>query len=178
MAPRSFIRLLVAAFAALSCSDESSSGPNSPILDQRQLTYSAGLSARTLPGYAVWQSFTPSISGTLTAIDMGFFNDMSGTGQLQVLSGDGSGGPVLETLTVSVQGLTRPEVTWNTWTVSVPVSAGSVYTFRFTPDATTLPDPYGVALGDLYPRGVLGLDDPSGTYRTMSDMVFRTFVTP
>jgi hypothetical protein len=149
-----------------------------PGLDQQQRVYDGGTSARTLPGYTVWQSFTPSVSGTLTEIDMGFFNEMSGSGQLQVLSGDGTAGPVLQTLTVPVLGITRPGVTWNEWTVSVPVFAGSLYTFKFTPDAATLPDPYGVAIGagNPYARGVMGLDDPSGSYRTDFDLVFRTFV--
>lgn len=149
-----------------------------PVLDQLQLAYDGGTSARTLPGYSVWQSFTPSISGTLTEIDMGFFNDMSGSGQLDILSGDGTAGSVLQTLTVPVVGFTQPGVTWNTWTVRVRVTAGSVYTFKFTPNSATLPDPYGVAIGvgDPYPRGVMGLDDPSGSYRTDFDVVFRTFV--
>ena len=152
--------------------------PPTGVLDQQQLVYDGGTSARTLPGYSVWQSFTPSVSGTLTEIDMGFFNDMSGSGQLQILLGDGSAGPVLQTLTVPVLGITQPEVTWNSWVVSVPVTAGSLYTFRFTPNAATLPDPYGVAIGagNPYTRGVMGLDDPSGSYRTDFDLVFRTFV--
>ncbi|HZI21526.1 MAG TPA: hypothetical protein VFD76_03390 [Gemmatimonadales bacterium] len=146
------------------------------ILDQEQLVYDGGASARTLPGYSVWQSFTPGVSGTLTEIDMGFFNDMSGSGQLQVLSGDGSAGPVLQTLTVPVRGITQSPVTWNAWAVSVSVTAGLRYTFRFTPNAATLPDPYGVALGSSnpYPGGVMGTDDPSGSYRTDFDAVFRT----
>jgi len=150
----------------------------SGVLDQQQLIYNGGTSARTLPGYSVWQSFTPSISGTLSEIDMGFFNDMSGSGELQILSGDGTAGPVLQTLTVSVLGITQPEVTWNAWVVNVPVTAGSRYTFKFTPNAATLPDPYGVAIGvgNPYPGGDMGVDDPSGSYRTDFDMVFRTFV--
>lgn len=170
---------LVTPVASLLTGCEKSKGPIEPLeSDQQQLVYSGGTSARTLPGYSVWQSFTPSISGILTEIDMGFFNDMSGSGQLIILSGDGTSGPVLQTLTVPVRGITQPEVTWNTWAVNVPVTAGSLYTFEFTPNAATLPDPYGVAIGvgNPYPRGVMGLDDPSGSYRTDFDLVFRTFV--
>jgi hypothetical protein len=47
-------------------------------VDQQQLVYDGGTSARTLPGYTVWQSFTAGLTGTLAEIDMGFFNDMSG----------------------------------------------------------------------------------------------------
>jgi hypothetical protein len=134
--------------------------------------------ARERCGYTVWQSFTAGISGTLTQIDMGFFNDISGSGQLQILAGDGTSGQVLQTLTVPVHSVSAG-VNWNSWLVNVPVQAGAVYTFNFTPDAATLPDPYGVAIGanNPYPGGVMGLNDPSGSYRTDFDLVFRTYVT-
>ena len=150
----------------------------SGILDQQQLLYNGGTSARTLPGYTVWQSFTAGITGTLTQIDMGFFVEMTGSGQLQILAGDGTSGQVLQTLTVPVHAVATG-ITFNSWTVSVPVQAGSVYTFNFTPNAATLPDPYGVAIGtgNPYPGGVMGLNDPSGSYRTDFDLVFRTYVT-
>jgi hypothetical protein len=169
---------LIAAVAALSCSGSDSTSSSPAVLDQQQLLYDGGTSARTLAGYTVWQSFTPNVSGTLSEIDIGFFNDMSGSGQLQVRSGDGTAGQVLQTLTVPVLGITRPAVTWNAWTVSVPVTAGSLYTFEFTPNAATLPDPYGVAIGsgNPYARGSMGLDDPSGSYPTDNDLVFRTYV--
>lgn len=147
-------------------------------LDQQQLTYNGGLSARTLPGYSVWQSFTAGVSGTLTEIDMGFFNNMSGSAQLQIFSGQGTQGSLLQTLTVPVTGLTQTAVTWNAWMVNVQVQAGQQYTFCLTPNATTLPDPYGVAVGspNPYAGGVLGVKDPSGSYPTSSDAVFRTYV--
>src|SRR5215472_6102283 len=69
-------------------------------LDQEQLLYNGGMSARTLPGYTVWQSFTAGVSGTLTQIDMGFFNNMSGDGVLRVYVGSGTAGAVLQTLNV------------------------------------------------------------------------------
>ena len=149
------------------------------VLDQQQTLYSGGASARTLPGYTVWQSFTAGLSGTLTEIDMGFFNDMSGSGQLQIFDGQGTSGTLLQTLVVPVIGITQPGVTWNYWTtVDVPVLAGQMYTFNLIPDAATLPDPYGVAIGALnpYPGGVMGLNDPSGSYPTDYDVVFRTYV--
>ena len=149
-----------------------------PVVDQQQLVYNGGTSARTLPGYTVWQSFTAGITGTLTEIDMGFFNDMSGSAQLEILAGAGTGGAVLQTLTVPVVGITQPGVTWNAWGVNVPVTAGSVYTFNITPNAATLPDPYGVAIGSNspYAGGTMGLNDPSGSYTTSFDIVFRTYV--
>ncbi len=147
-------------------------------VDQEQPVYDGGTSARTLPGYTVWQSFAAGVTGTLSRIDMGFFNDMSGSARLSILEGEGTAGVELASLDVPVVGLSQPGVTWNAWTVSVPVEAGSIYTFRIEPDAATLPDPYGVAIGSAspYARGVMGLDDPSGTYETPFDVVFRTYV--
>src|SRR5262249_54228646 len=76
------------------------------VLDQQQLTYNGGMSARTLPGYTVWQSFTAGASGTLVEIDMGFFNSMAGDGRLRIYSGEGTTGALLQTLSVSVGGIT------------------------------------------------------------------------
>ena len=151
--------------------------PSAAVLDQQQLVYNGGASARTLPGYYIWQSFTPGISGTLTQIDMGFFNDMSGSGLLEIFAGQGTTGQLLQALTVPVIGITQTPVTWNAWMVDVPVTAGSVYTFKFTPDAATLPDPYGVAIGagNPYPGGGMGFGDPTN-FEPDLDMVFRTFV--
>jgi hypothetical protein len=148
------------------------------VLDQQQLIYDGGLSARTLPSYTVWQSFTAGLTGPLVEIDMGFFNDMSGNGTLRIYAGEGTTGAVLQTLNVPVVGITQPPVTWDNWTVNVPVVAGQIYTFELTPNPQTLPDPYGVAIGasNPYPRGVLGLNDPSGSQTTSFDTVFRTFV--
>lgn len=147
-------------------------------LDDEQSVYDGGTSARTLPGYTVWQSFTPSTSGTLCRIDMGFFNDMSGFGELQVLEGEGTAGALLSSQRVPVVAFSVPGVSWNSWDVDVPVSAGLRYTFNFIPDAATLPDPYGVAIGagNPYPDGVMGLDDPSGSYPLGFDVCFRTFL--
>lgn len=151
-----------------------------PILDQQQLVYNGGTSARTLPEYTVWQSFTAGISGILREIDMGFFNDMSGAALLQIFAGDGTMGTLLQSLNVPVTGITQTPVTWNVWGVDVSVVARSHYTFNIIPDAATLPDPYGVAIGDPNPYvgGVMGGNDPTGSHRTDFDVVFRTFVDP
>lgn len=150
-----------------------------PVLDQQQLLYNGGTSARTLHGYKVWQSFTAGITGTLVEIDMGFFNAMSGYALLEVRAGDGSAGAVLASQRVPVTAVDGG-VSWNAWTVSVPITAGELYTFEVTPEAATLPDPYGVcvAMSNPYPRGTMGLDDPSGSYRTDFDLVFKTYVSP
>jgi hypothetical protein len=93
-------------------------------LDQQQLLYDGGTSARTLPGNTVCRSFTAGLTGTLTEIDMGFFNDRSGNGTLRIYSGQGTSEAILETLTVPVVWITQPAVTWNDWTLSVPIQAG------------------------------------------------------
>jgi hypothetical protein len=146
--------------------------------DQAQLVYDGGTSARTLPGYTIWQSFTPSVTGRLCRLEMGFFNDMSGEGLLEIREGEGTSGTVLQSLVVPVVGVTGGGATMNAWAIDVAVTAGSLYTFELTPDAATLPDPYGVAIGagDPYPRGVMGIDDPSGSYPTPFDTNFRAHV--
>jgi hypothetical protein len=109
---------------------------------------------------------------------MGFFNDMQGIGVLELREGEGSTGPVLQSLVVPVVGHDGGGVSWNSWAVDVPVTAGATITWTFTPDASTLPDPYGVAIGSTnpYPGGVMALVDPSGTWITPFDVVFRTHV--
>ncbi|MCC7390445.1 MAG: hypothetical protein IT431_16960 [Phycisphaerales bacterium] len=148
------------------------------VLDQEQLLYNGGTSARTLPGYTVWQSFTAGLTGTLDTIEMGFFNDMSGDGVLRIYEGRGTHGALLQQLNVPVVGITQQGPTWNLWAVNAQVTAGLQYTFELTPNADTLPDPYGVCIGayDPYTRGVFGINDPSGSYETEFDMVFRTRV--
>ena len=148
------------------------------VLDQQQTTYNGGMSARTLAGYSTWQSFTAGLTGTLTEIDMGFFGSMSGSATLRIRAGSGTGGAVLEALIVPVFTAPGGALTYDAWSVAVAVQAGSQYTFQITPDAATLPDPYGVALGsgNPYAGGALGVDDPSGTYPTNFDATFRTYV--
>lgn len=148
------------------------------VIDQQQLVYTAGTSARTLPGYTIWQSFTAGITGQLTGIDMGFFTVMNGDGTLQIYAGQGTRGTLLQTLTVPVVVTSPYNYSWVHWTVNVPSVAGQQYTFNFTPNPRTLPDPYGVAVSfaNVYAGGTMAIVDPSGTYPGM-DLVFRTYVT-
>jgi hypothetical protein len=156
------------------CHEWPSQAPDAP--DQEQTVYDGGMSARTLHGCAVWQSFTAGSTGILAEIDLGFFNDMSGRAQLDVYHGEGRDGTVLQSLQVTVTGITQKSVTWNTWKTQAPVVKGEVYTFSITP--VSLPDPYGLALGshNPYSGGALGVDDPSGSHPTKFDAVFRTFI--
>jgi len=151
-----------------------------PLLDQAQLVYNGGLSARTLSGYSHWQSFTPSISGQLMQIDIGFFTKMRGDGTLALYSGKGIKGDLLCSVPVPVVAGERGG-SWNSYSLSAVVSAGRQYTFHFIPNPLTLPDPYGVCVGakaSLYTRGTFAIVDPSGEYTLSSQSVFRTYVIP
>lgn len=145
------------------------------VLDQSQTSYDGGMSARTLQGYSYWQSFTAGITGDMVRIDCAFFGNMNGTATLKVFAGEGTGGQLLETKTVSI--FSNSNLTWDTWTVNVPVLANSKYTYEFKPIAG-LPDPYGVCVGSgRYSRGSLGFTDPSqsSTWEPF-DMMFKTYV--
>jgi hypothetical protein len=154
------------------------SGRATTLLDQEQTQYYGGLSALTTAGDSVGQSFMAGVSGTLSEIDMGFFDDISGVGQLQILDGSGLGAPTLATETVSVTSTTSTGVSWNDWQVNVPVIAGHVYTFMFTPGAG-IPNPYGVAIGqeNSYTRGTLYLWYQGSPESQDFQTVFRTYVT-
>ena len=148
---------------------------NAQTLDQSYLTTNSGMSARYLPGYSHWQSFTAGITGTLTQIDLGFFTAISGVGTLEIYAGSGVGGALLQTETVSVTcGGGNCLISCPT---SLTVTSGQVYTFHFIPGAG-MPDPYGVQvqIPGTYAGGEFALVDPSGTYLDGWDMVFQTWV--
>ena len=145
-------------------------------VDQSQLNYNGGMSARNLPQYTVWQSFTSGSAGTLCKIDVGFFNAMTGVGTFNLFAGMGTSGTLLQTQTVTVSGTGNFFQTFN---VSAAVVVGGVYTFQFIPtQGGGLPDPYGlqIQLPGTYAGGELETTDPSGTSVTGMDMVFKTYV--
>ncbi len=147
-------------------------------VDQSQLNYNGGMSARNLSQYSEWQDFTAGATGNLCKIDVGFFNAMTGTGTFKVFSGSGTGGSVLYNQPVTVTGTGN---FFFSFTVSVPVVQGSVYTFQFIPtQGGGLPDPYGVQIQNpgTYAGGEMRITDPSGTSATGFDMVFKTYVSP
>jgi len=144
-------------------------------LDQSQTVYSGGSSARNIPGYRVWQSFTAGLTGSLVRIEVGFFTLINGTGLLQIFSGSGTGGTLLWGQTVNVVcGGGNCLVPFN---VSVPVVAGQVYTFGFNP-GSGMPDPYGIQVdvNNGYAAGDMALVDPNGYTLPGFDMVFNTYV--
>jgi hypothetical protein len=157
------------------------------VLDQNQFLYDGGVSARTLPGYKIWETFTAGITGTLVEIDLGFFDSIIGTGKLDVFSGGPPFGAPLSSTDVSVFSSGIGALNMNSFAVDAPITTGAIYAFEFTP--IDMPDPYGVGLGVLnpddpedfhppYPGGNAGLTDPSGIYNTSWNFVFETYVEP
>jgi hypothetical protein len=148
------------------------------IMDQEQVQHNGALSARTLPGYTIWQSFTAGRTGTLVHIDMGFLNDMAGVGELRIYEGAGTSGELLQARMVNVVAFDRGGMTWNRWSVKVPVVGGRRYTFELKPDRKSLPDPYVAATDSRHPYsgGAFGLTDPAQSGATDFNGVFRTWV--
>ena len=147
-------------------------------VDQSQLNYNGGMSARNLSQYSEWQDFIAGATGNLCKIEVGFFNAMTGTGTFKVFAGSGTSGSMLQSQTVTVSGTGNFFFSFN---LSVPVVQGSVYTFQFIPiQGGGLPDPYGVQVQSpgTYAGGEMRITDPSGTTPTGYDMVFKTYVSP
>ncbi|REJ84610.1 MAG: hypothetical protein DWQ39_09040 [Bacteroidetes bacterium] len=149
----------------------------SQLIDQISNNYNAGLSARTLPGYSWYQTFTAGITGQMTRIDIGFFNYISGTGTLEVYEDTGLTGNLINSGLVNVfcpaNGCLIP------FPVNCSVIAGNSYTFHFIP-GPAIPDPYGVQQDYLnsYPGGEMFWKDPSGTGPFNFDLIFTTYVEP
>lgn len=145
-----------------------------PVVDQQQLVYEAGLSARNLPGYSTWQSFQAGITGTLTQIDQGYFNAMTGTATLKIYTGTGTGGTLLYSNGVTISGTGN---FWVTFTISpgVAVTSGQSYTYEIVPiQGGGLPDPYGVQRGGPTDRYVNGTCEFGPGW----DDVFKIWVCP
>ena len=145
----------------------------SQILDQSQLQYDAGQSARNLPGWSIWQSFTAGITGTLSQIDQGFVNPMTGTATLNIYTGNGTGGDLLYTDGVTISGT---GIFWSSFPIASPVdiTAGQMYTFEVVPtQGGGLPDPYAVQVT----WDTTSYTDGESTAGVGYDYVFRTFAT-
>ena len=145
------------------------------VRDQYDTVYTAGISARTLPGYSWYQTFTAGLSGNLDRVDIGFFNFISGLGTLEIIEGAGIGGNVLYSSPVNVSCPSGNCLL--TFVVNCNVTSGSVYTIFFVP-GNGIPDPYGVQAdaGNTYMGGDMYLIDPSGTYPFNMDLIFATYV--
>jgi len=152
-----------------------SANGDSLILDQSQTLYDGGTSARNLPGYSYWQSFTAGITGTLTQIDAGFFTLIDGTGYWTVWEGSGTGGTMLDSQVVNIY--CSGGNCLLSFEENIPVTEGDIYTFQIR-GGPGMPDPYGLQIGsgNPYADGEMGFVDPSGTYLTDFDWVFNTYV--
>ena len=152
------------------------------ILDQEQNLHSGDISILASLGFEkVGQSFTAGITGALEQIDMGFSDHINGDGTVEIFSGSGSSGALLQTVTVQIYSEDNGQVNYNSLNVNVSVESGQQYTFLFEPNPLTMPDPYNVGVGwtDPYPGGMMVTvenGDPVGY--SAYDLVFRTWVIP
>lgn len=163
-----FKTILFAVFLSLNTQAQS-------LIDQFDTTYNAGLSARTLPGYSWYQTFTAGLTGNMTGIEIGFFNYISGVGTLEIYDGLGITGNLIYTSQVNVN---CPAGNCNiSYPVNCNVQLGNTYTVHFVP-GNGMPDPYGVQqdFTNSYPSGEMFLIDPSGTYPFNMDLIFKTYV--
>jgi hypothetical protein len=144
-------------------------------LDQSQTLYNGGTSARNLPGYSYWQSFTAGVTGTLVQIDAGFFTFIDGTGYWTVWEGSGTGGTMLDSQAVNIY--CSGGNCLLSFDENIEIVEGNTYTFQIRA-GTGMPDPYGLQIGagNPYTEGTMGFVDPSGTYLTDFDWVFNTWV--
>lgn len=150
------------------------------ILDQEQSSYDLD-GYRPSSGYKVGQSFTAGLTGTLKQIDMGFLKTINGDGTVEIFSGSGNEGSLLQTVAVQIYSEDNGQINYNSFMVDVIIESGQQYSFYFDPNSLTMPDPYYLALGypDPYAGGVL-LAVSNGDPWQISDcdMVFRTWVVP
>src|SRR5262245_38751732 len=102
------------------------------VLDQSQLQYEGGLSARSdVPKLQlVGQSFRAGISGILSLIEVGFFNKIDGVVTFMVYEGEGNLGPLLDSQTCRV--VCNRDTLFPFFT-HAPITAGKLYTFLFMP---------------------------------------------
>jgi len=134
------------------------------IADQSNLSSSAGSG-----GQDQWQSFTVGVSGGLVRLDLGVSSPISGPspGTLRFYEGEGTAG-----VEVGSQAVTFEDV-FNTvqefeLDEPIPMTAGGVYTVRFSVPAVTVG--WVDVADDLYPGG-------RASYSAGQDFVFRTTMT-
>lgn len=124
------------------------------------------------------QSFIATQSGRLSKIDTMFVGFYSGTGTVQVYSGQiNNNMTLLYSQNVSIQASNSYEYTsWNiTSGNNINLVTGSVYTIKFIPN-NDLPDPYGmvISLNNQYIGGTFCEND--SCIKTDRDLVFRVYV--
>lgn len=130
------------------------------VLDQQQTGWMGGVSSGT-----TWQSFTPSISGLLSRIEVRQLGGDPATGQMELYSGQGIGGALLATRPFSL--LASNQASAVVFDPPIAVTAGQRYTFR--PVFAVAPT-FSLQLVDTYPGGISSAGSDT-------DLWFRTYVT-
>lgn len=130
------------------------------VLDQQQTGSMGGVSA-----ISTWQSFTASITGQLSRIEIRQLGGDPATGTLELYRGQGIGGALLSTRPVNL--LSANQTTSVIIDPPVQVTAGQVYTFRtqFANAPTFL-----LQLFDTYFGGISSAGSDT-------DLWFKTYVT-
>ncbi|MGH7134044.1 MAG: tail fiber domain-containing protein [Phycisphaerales bacterium] len=130
------------------------------VLDQQQTGFMGGVSSAS-----TWQSFTPSITGLLSRIELRQLGGDPATGTLELYTGQGAAGTLLSTRPVSL--LAANQTTSVVIDPPVQVTAGQVYTFRTQfVNAPT----FSLQLFDSYPGGISSAGSDT-------DLWFKTYVT-
>lgn len=131
-------------------------------LDQSNEILIGGTSSGII-GSPIWQSFTPTITGTLTQVQLRIASGVSAPGILKIYQGVGTGGTLLYTSST----FNIPASSYLPIPVNAPVIAGMPYTFKATVSSN-----YSFFVN--VPGSYTG-----GTYMgTSNDLLFRTYVTP
>ena len=110
---------------------------------------------------------------------MGFLKNIDGDGTVEIFSGSGNQGALLQTVAVQIYSEDNSQINYNSFIVDVPVESGLQYTFYFEPNALTMPDPFyfGTSQTNPYAGGdwhEVSYGDPSSY--SIGDLVFRTWV--
>jgi hypothetical protein len=150
------------------------------VLDQEQNIYHFE-NYRPSSGYKEGQSFTAGLNGTLKQIDMGFLKTIDGDGTVEIFSGKGNQGLLLQMVAVQIYSEDNGQINYNSFIVDVPIESSLQYTFYFEPNFLTMPDPwyFGTSQTNPYTRGEwheVAYGDPS--FYGIGDIVFRTWVEP
>ena len=150
------------------------------VIDQEQSSYDLD-GERPSSGYKVGQSFTAGMTGTLRQIDMGFLKTIDGDGTVEIFSGSGNEGALLQTVSVEIYSEDNSQANYNPFIVDIPVEESWQYSFYFEPNSLTMPNPYYIGLGYPNPYGsgvLLAVSNGDPWQIDECDLVFRTWVEP
>ncbi len=115
-----------------------------------------------------WQSFTPSVSGTLDRVELEVFTTESGTFAVTIHAGVGLDGPVLATSTIPLSQQPNATLRFN----NVTLFAGNAYTMAFSSTATVF------LYTTLSPIPGTVAYSPFSSFTAPRQWVFRTYMRP